>query len=57
MHPPKWVAIVAVIVLGLSLRVLFVWTPSSKRGTIVSIVLSVLLGLLSILLGSGYIRL
>ena len=57
MHFATWAAILVVIVLGLSLRVLFAWTPSSKRGTIVGVVLSVLLGLLAILIGSGYIRL
>jgi hypothetical protein len=60
MHPShiaKWVAVVIVIVLGLSLRLLFVWTPRSKRGSTIEIVLSVVLGLLAILIGSGYIKL
>ena len=60
MHPihlAKWLAVLIVIALGLSLRLLFIWTPRSKRGSIVGISLSVVLGLLAILIGSGYIKL
>ncbi len=59
MHPShiaKWAAVFIVIVLGLSLRLLFIWTPRSKRGAMIEIVLSVVLGLLAILIGSGYIK-
>lgn len=59
MHPShiaKWAAVFIVIVLGLPLRLLFIWTPRSKRGAMIEIVLSVVLGLLAILIGSGYIK-
>jgi|HubBroStandDraft_5_1064220.scaffolds.fasta_scaffold289880_2 hypothetical protein len=56
-HIAKWALVLVVIVLGLSLRLLFVWTPRSKRGSIIGVVLSVVLGLLAVLIGSGYIKL
>jgi hypothetical protein len=56
-HIAKWAFVLVVIVLGLSLRLLFVWTPRSKPGSIIGVVLSVLLGLLAVLVGSGYIKL
>ncbi len=57
MHLPTWAVVFVIVVLGVSLRVLFAWTPSSKRGTIIGVVLSLLLGLLAILIGSGLIKL
>jgi hypothetical protein len=50
-------SIVIVVALGIAMRALFVWSPRTKRGSIIEIALSIVLGLLGILIGSGYIKL
>jgi hypothetical protein len=52
-----WFSVVIIVALGIAVRVLFVWSSRTTRGVTIEIVLSIVLGLLAILIGSGYIKL
>jgi hypothetical protein len=52
-----WLSIVIIVVLGIAVRALFVWNPRTKRGSVILATLSIILGLLAYLIGSGRIHL